>query len=385
MRITKDNKIAVIGDNAFSVDVVSKLLRDDYYSVICYLTNKTEQVYSNNLPVYRISEAKHLFNSVFDTILILDDMPYQSEFYYDLYMNNFDNVFIMTKESNNLFNGNKIDENCLQVYNLQEKPILKYIEMHITDQCNLKCKGCTHFSSLFDKNETNFENFCNDVDELSKRFNIPIIRLMGGEALLIKDLYKYLNYIRQKFPQSKIFVVSNGLLVPKMSDEICEAFMKNNIVLNMTIYQPTYKQIENIEKFLSEKGITHFYGQGHKEYSRNDLIENFHTCLTADNNREIKDSGYSKCYGKYCWMLRNGLISKCCYPLLVYKLNEKYGTDFKVDSMDCYKLSEVNNSWDLISKLSNSIPFCKYCSNQSIEFKWHGFVINPNLNDFIKE
>lgn len=384
MKIANNSRIAIIGDNSFASEVVNKLINDQHYSVTCFLTNKTEQSITFGLPVYQISESKQFYNKVFDTILILDDMPYQNEFYYDLFNYGYENIYIMVKESSKLFNDKEIAEECLQLYNLKEKPILKYIEMHVTDQCNLKCKGCTHFSSLFNNNETNFENFCNDVNELSKRFNIPIIRLMGGEALLVKSLDKYLEFIREKFPMSKIFVVSNGLLVPYMSEGVCDSFVKNNIVLNMTVYHPTYEKIELIERFLRNKKIIHFYGQGHKIYSPTDIIEYFHTCLTTDNNREIQDSGYSECYGKFCWMVRNGLIAKCCYPLLVYKLNEKYKTNFKVDSLDCYKLSEINDSWDLINKLSNAIPFCKYCSNESIDFKWCGLIFEPSINDFVK-
>lgn len=385
MKIPYNAKLAIIGDNDFATEITKKLLEDQFYDVTCILTNKKDQKNILDLPIYYIEESKELFNKLFDTILVLDDMPYQSEFYFDLHLNGFDKVYIMVKESTKLFNEKEIAEESLQCYNLQEKPVLKYIEMHITDQCNLKCKGCTHFSSLFTENETNYENFCNDVNELSKRFNIPIIRLMGGEALLVKDLDKYLDFIREKFKESKIFVVSNGLMVPYMSEKVATSFIKNNIVLNMTVYKPTYEKIKYIENFLKEKNIIHFYGQGHKNYSANDVIKNFHTCLTTNNNRDIKDSGYSKCYGKYCWMIRNGLIAKCCYPLLIYKLNEKYNMNFKVNSSDCYRLSEVNDSWGLIKNLSHAIPFCKYCSNQSIDFNWCGFVVEPNLKDFVKE
>lgn len=385
MKIPYNAKLAIVGDNDFATQIIKKLLEDQFYNITCILTNKKNQKSIFDLPIYQFEKAKELFNKLFDTILILDDMPYQSEFYFDLYSNGFENVYIMVKESTKLFNEKEIAEESLQCYNLQEKPILKYIEMHITDQCNLRCKGCTHFSSLFMENETSYENFCKDVDELSKRFNIPIIRLMGGEALLTKDLDKYLDFIRRKFKESKIFVVSNGLLVPYMSEKVVTSFIKNNIVLNMTVYKPTYEKIQYIEDFLIRKNIIHFYGQGHKNYSANDVIENFHTCLTTSNNRDIKNSGYSKCYGKYCWMIRNGLIAKCCYPLLIYKLNEKYKTNFKVEALDCHKLSEVNDLWGLIKNLSSAIPFCKYCSNEPFIFKWSGFVAKPTIKDFIKE
>ena len=149
MKIPYNSKLAIIGDNDFATEITKKLLEDQFYDVTCILTNKKDQKNSLDLPIYYIEESKELFNKLFDTILVLDDMPYQSEFYFDLHLNGFNKVYIMVKESTKLFNEKEIAEESLQCYNLQEKPVLKYIEMHITDQCNLKCKGCTHFSNLF--------------------------------------------------------------------------------------------------------------------------------------------------------------------------------------------------------------------------------------------
>ncbi len=101
------------------------------------------------------------------------------------------------------------------------KPVLKYIEYHITDFCNLKCKGCTHMA--FDVNKLKFdapENFRHSLEKLSEKFsNINIIRLMGGEPFLCRDLYKYIDTAREIFPYSKLCVVSNGLLYKNLTPE----------------------------------------------------------------------------------------------------------------------------------------------------------------------
>ena len=380
----KGTRFAVIGDNSFADSIIQKINNDKYYSVTCELTNIPSKDSNNDLPIFQIANSKLLFKKLFDEILILDDMPYKNEFYYDLFKEGYSNIYIMVKESTRLFNEEIISEEGILSFNLQEKPIMKYVEMHITDLCNLKCKGCTHFANAFDKNETNYENFCNDIDLLSKYYNIPIIRLMGGEALLVGDLDKYLYYTRNKFPKSKIFLVSNGLLIPNLNEKICSSLKDNDIIINITVYQPTYKNIEKIEKFLNNNGILHFYGQGHKQYSSKDIIKEFHSCLTLNNKRSIKSSGYDSCYGKFCWMVRNGIIAKCCYPLLCYKLNEKFSANFIVNKEDSYKLSTINDGWGLINKLSKAIPFCKYCSDESICFKWEGLHNDPLIEDFVK-
>ncbi len=381
----KGTRIAVIGENSFADSIIKKINQDKYYSITCKLTNMSSSTSGNLLPIYQIAGSRLLKKELFDEILILDDMPYKNEFYYDLFKEGYNKIYIMIKESTNLFNGKMISEECIQIYNLQEKPIMKYVEMHVTDLCNLNCKGCTHFANTFEKNETDYEKFCKDVDLLSKNYNIPIIRLMGGEALLASDLDRYICYVRKKFPKSKIFLVSNGLLIPSMNEKTCNSLKDNNIVVNITVYEPTYKNIANIEKYLNDKKIMHFYGQGHKQYSNEDIIKEFHTCLTLNNKKSIKNSGYGNCYGKFCWMVRNGLISKCCYPLLCYKLNEKFSTNFIVNKRDCYELTTTNNGWELIDKLSHAIPFCKYCSKRPTRFKWEGVRKQPIIRDFVKD
>ncbi len=383
--INENSKIAIIGDNNFAETIINKLINDKIYNITCIITNNFESSKFKNIPMINIEKIKKYYNTLFDEILVLDDMPYKSEFYYDLYKAGIENVSIMIKESEELFEGNKISKKCLQTYNLQGKPVLKYVEMHITDVCNLRCKGCTHFANLFKENEISFESFCNDIDTLSQNFNIPVIRLMGGEPLLNKDLSKYLTYTRSKFPLSKIFLVSNGLLIPTMSDQLCNCLNKEKITINITVYKPTHEIIEKIDKFLNNKKIEHYYGQGHRNYSTKDIISQFHTCLTINNEREINNSGFINCYGKYCWMVRGGLISKCCYPLMVYKLNEIYNTNFKVDKTDCLKLSEFKDGWDIVEKLSKPIAFCKYCSYTSVDYKWEGFIKDPLISDFVKK
>lgn len=383
--INEKSRIAVIGDNDFAKSIIKKIQDDNLYNIVCAISNNYEGCDFENILTVKIENVRELYNVLFDEILVLDDMPYKSEFYYDLFKRGIKTVHILIKESEELFIGKQISPICLQTYDLQNKPLLKYIEMHVTDVCNLRCKGCTHFANLFTENEIAFESFCKDIDILSERFNIPVIRLMGGEPLLNTNLSRYLEYARNKFPKSKIFLVSNGLLIETMDAKLCDCLRKERIAINLTVYKPTFEIIKKIERFLNDRQIEHYYGQGHKFYSKNDIINQFHTCLTIENFREIKDSGFINCYGKFCWMIRNGLISKCCYPLMIYKLNDMYHTDFMVGEEDCFKASDFDNGWELINKLSGPIPFCKYCSNKSIEFDWKGFIKNPDISDFIKK
>lgn len=382
----KKTKLAIIGENDFANNIVHQLLTNDRYTVSCFLTNKKQETNNRfNLPIYKIEGSKKYYKTLFDKILVLDDMPYESEFYYDLHKEGYTNIDIMIKESSCYFENGLLSKKSVHTFDLSKKPLLKYIEMHVTDICNLKCKGCTHFASLFHKDETSYESFVQDITELSNKFDVAVIRLMGGEALLNPRLAEYLNITRKKFPNSKLFLVSNGLLVARMTDKLCNSIKQNDITLNITVYKPTYDKIAEIEQFLSDRKISHFYGQGNSECSATDVIEKFHTCLTLSNNRTIEDSGFQNCYGKYCWMLRNGMLSKCVYPLLCYKLNEKFHTNFITTDTDICVLKDITDGWKIVKSLADPIPFCKYCSNESKVFDWKGLQLNPLISEYTKE
>ena len=66
------------------------------------------------------------------------------------------------------------------------------LELHVTDHCNLNCKGCSHYAPIAD-------GFYISLEELEEYYNIiksrgliffSTLRLMGGEPLLHHILLK---------------------------------------------------------------------------------------------------------------------------------------------------------------------------------------------------
>ena len=98
--------------------------------------------------------------------------------------------------------------------------MINYIETHIVEHCNLKCRGCSHFSGLAAPQFKNLNDFCTEFEALSRltNKNIHTIRLMGGEPLLHPDVVEFCKITRNLFPNSEIVLVSNGILLEQLSD-----------------------------------------------------------------------------------------------------------------------------------------------------------------------
>lgn len=356
-------EIIIVGYNNFTKEVIKKIKAKKNIKII--LDDLTDDTSFDGIAIDKISNINKYKNN--SDIYVIDDMPYFDEIYHKLYNNNINKINVIVKEDIDEVDENILKNKYIHKYNLRDKPVLRYIETHIMDVCNIKCNGCTHFSNICDKDKISFNIFKKDMDLLEKKYDVTMIRLMGGEPLLKKNLNEYIDYTRKKFPRSTIFVVTNGMLITKMNDSTIESIKKNNIIINVSLYKPTLKIIDNIEKFLSENQIRHRYGRGNKQILEEDFITKFHTCLSI--NEENKKAKLS-CYNQYCWFLRNGKIYKCPYPALIDILNEKYNLNFKDEESYC-DLLEHSHNWKNIEKLSNVNSFCKYCRNKVKEYEWN--------------
>ena len=364
--------IIVIGLNDFSKDVIKNL-----NNVKVILDDLTTEKEFNNINIDNISNINKYIKDNNYEIYVIDDMPYFDEIYYKLYIQDINKVNVITKESIDKIDNNILLNNNIQTYYLKDKPLLRYIEVHVSDICNLKCKGCTHFSNIAQTDEVNFSNFKDDMKLLKNNFDVSIIRLMGGEPLLKNNLDKYIQCVRNFFPKSIIFIVTNGLLIPHLKSKIIDSIKKSNVILNISLYKPTLKMIDNIKEILDKNNVKYRFGKGNIKVIENDYINKFHTCLEL---KKIKGKGDLKCYNQYCWFLRNKRIYKCPYPALIEILNKKFKLNYEVNN-DFVDLTKIDDGWEVIKKISNRTDFCDYCRNYIKEYDWNNR--SYELEDYI--
>lgn len=48
---------------------------------------------------------------------------------------------------------------------------MPHIELHISDKCNLNCRGCTHFSPLYNEIGAVFEEKIDDIKKIKRLFD----------------------------------------------------------------------------------------------------------------------------------------------------------------------------------------------------------------------
>lgn len=255
---------------------------------------------------------------------------------------------------------------------------LPYLETHVMDGCNLKCKGCTHFSNLFPTDAAvPLENFRRDIVRLREICDIKKLRLLGGEPLLNKELLKYIKIARDNFPDSDIRIVTNGMLLLQQKDELLSYMREYEIMFDISWYPPTLQRREEIVDFLDKKGI--------KYYAPLEEIHEFTRCLTMSDSHNPFVS-QERCGNVHCTVLRDGKLYRC--PLAAYL--PEYKKRFQIDIMEDSGLDIYHEDMDKIREflverlLRKPIEMCRYCAEQPESYLWESSP-EPQAEEWLVE
>jgi organic radical activating enzyme len=95
---------------------------------------------------------------------------------------------------------------------------LEYCEFYITNVCNLNCPRCNRYNNYAFSGHQRWDDYADIYQAWSKRLDIPRIGILGGEPLLNPDFDKWLKGIARLWPDSNIFINSNGTQLDRWPD-----------------------------------------------------------------------------------------------------------------------------------------------------------------------
>lgn len=227
---------------------------------------------------------------------------------------------------------------------------LEYLEFHINDHCNLNCKGCSHFCPLVR------EEVFADLNQLKKDFirlrqlitHIKMIRIMGGEPLLNNNLDECIEIVRSNYPYSDIRIVTNGLLINNLTDDIWNSIHENNIKIDISIYPPLIQRADEMLSIIKDHGV---------EIGSIRNVSSFEKIL--HDKQEILWNNISSCT---CNNLHNGYIASCQLVFYGKYFNDyfKKNIPFESGKIDLYN-AELNGK-NLMEMLDKPFEACKYCN-----------------------
>ena len=234
-----------------------------------------------------------------------------------------------------------------------KKPVLYLLEYHIAEHCNMNCKSCFHFSNLVKEVEFgDFEQYIRDLKQLSTLFsNIKNIHLVGGEPLLNSELPQFIHATRRILPKTTIHILTNGMLIPKMSEALLEAIQICNVRMRVSIYKPMIGKREQIVGFLEKHRIKHWVSDPYLYFAK---------YLNPEGNGDPKKS-VSGCPASRCTFLSNGRIARCALPFNIKYFNQHFekNIDMTQDHIDIY--NEQLDGFTIKQRLVKPMSACRYC------------------------
>lgn len=279
-----------------------------------------------------------------------------------------------------LFNKNEIIETRIRKLNFSpEKPSLSYFEVPITDNCNLNCKGCLFASNMTKGVEhVKLIELKNDAKRMSELFyDIPWIRILGGEPLMHPDIVEILKAYRYYFPDSEIDLCTNGLLIPKMKKDFWNCVKQERVSIHVSGYKPTYNMLDKIDAILKDLDIPY-------AILKREKFQKYYTDK-PDNNME---KSFEKCIASGCHEVYRGKISTCSAVIAFEKFNRFFGTEYKIkEDEDWFNIHNPQiDSWKVKERLESPSYICKYCSDSKIDnFVWDYSPHKILLKDFLVE
>ena len=220
--------------------------------------------------------------------------------------------------------------------------MIPYFETHITEACNLKCRGCSHFSVFAKPKHKDIAEFEREFKRLSEIEEIGIIRLMGGEPLLNPNFMEYCRIARRYFPNTSISLVTNGILGHKLvpyEDEL------KRLRINVTISDYHLdKQNKDIHTELHEKGSLYNISLDPSGKQDADLMHYF--C-------DIR------IYKWYYYM--DGRFYPCCIAGTIHDFWNHFGLDWGITQEEL-SIDIFNHTAEEIEEfISKPCKLCRFC------------------------
>ena len=252
------------------------------------------------------------------------------------------------------------------------------VEVHVTEHCNLNCKGCNHFSCIAGEGYLEPEQFERDfrrLAELSKRYFA--IKILGGEPLLHPRITEFFDITRKYFPSTPIQITTNGILLPEQAETFWQNCNKNNIIVSISQY-PIKLNKKEIKKIAKMHGVKIVYNGTTTENRMCKLP------LDPTGSQDMKKS-FQKCAISWgcCVTLREGRIYNCCIAAHIRFFNEYFNQNLVIGENDYVDIYKISSREEIIDFLERPFPFCRYCKTSEMKFAQRWGITKKEITEWV--
>lgn len=346
--------------------ILYDLLHRNGYNIVCIIedNNCKWDLRYKETPIVSSGKGAVMFEAgsieKFIVPSLDEQLNYRAEKMISAYGIDLDNLLYAPIETlkGKLSDGEKIAKICLYT----ERTELDTMEIHVAEHCNLNCKNCSMFCGLVETCDFPcYQEFEEGIKQLKNFFpHIKKFRIIGGEPLLNPELDKYICLIRNVYPYTDIRLISNGILVTKMSDQLIQTIIDNDVTFIMTQYISLKHSIDEINRFLSKTGI---------RYIVTEAVLEFQKIYNALGDSDI-DENFYRCHWKgSCATMYGTKIATCYVPFVIHYFSDKFNLAIeetgKIDLME-----EGLTAQEIIKRMHTPFDMCRYCAPKGNWTEW---------------
>lgn len=346
--------------------ILCDLLHRNGYNIVCIIedNNCKWDLRYKEAPIVSSGKGAVMFEAgsieKFIVPSLDEQLNYRAEKMISAYGIDLDNLLYAPIETlkGELSDGEKIAKICLYT----ERTELETMEIHAAEHCNLNCKNCSMFCGLVETCDFPcYQEFEEGIKQLKNFFShIKKFRIIGGEPLLNPELDKYIRLIRNVYPYTDIRLISNGILVTKMSDQLIQTIIDNDVTFIVTQYISLKHSIDEINRFLSKTGI---------RYIVTEAVLEFQKIYNALGDSDI-DENFYRCHWKgSCATMYGTKIATCYVPFVIHYLSDKFNLAIeetgKIDLME-----EGLTAQEIIKRMHTPFDMCRYCAPKGNWTEW---------------
>lgn len=346
--------------------ILYDLLHRNGYNIVCIIedNNCKWDLRYKEAPIVSSGKGAVIFEAgsieKFIVPSLDEQLNYRAEKMISAYGIDLDNLLYAPIETlkGELSDGEKIAKICIYT----ERTELETMEIHAAEHCNLNCKNCSMFCGLVETCDFPcYQEFEEGIKQLKNFFpHIKKFRIIGGEPLLNPELDKYIRLIRNVYPYTDIRLISNGILVTKMSDQLIQTIIDNDVTFIVTQYISLKHSIDEINRFLSKTGI---------RYIVTEAVLEFQKIYNALGDSDI-DENFYRCHWKgSCATMYGTKIATCYVPFVIHYLSDKFNLAIeetgKIDLME-----EGLTAQEIIKRMHTPFDMCRYCAPKGNWTEW---------------
>ena len=243
---------------------------------------------------------------------------------------------------------------------------IPYCEIDIVHGCNLRCAQCSHFSP-YRHGLSTMEDILGWFKQWNQKIYPNVINLLGGEPLMHPDLAEIIFESSRIFPNSRIEITTNGLLLPRIESAVFEVLRKVRVRVIVSDHSGDdvpFQHVFDSINLLRQQNVQYMVRNSNKQWHASCRWNEDNVPIPFQSNPR---QAWKACTAKNCKSLMNNKFFKCSILANIAKSVEEGVLSSKHwKNALTYKPLTLDSTVEEIAAHFNAreIPECSNCPEQ---------------------